>query len=363
MKNWVVKSYMAKCFLTIAMITFSVYLGFRFLLPLIFPFVISYFLAWIIRPVTEMLYRRLKVPRIIGGTCSLVLLVAVFGAAICLLVNTLLKQAVQFIKNVPVYLDVIGSKLDSLCGYCDGIFGLNCGTLRTYVDENITQTVRMVKTEVMPRIAKGSFSFTVRFVGFIGIVLIVLIAAVLIVKDLPSCREKYEKNTLYCQIHKITAKLSDAGIAFLRCQLIIMSIVAVICVLGLTLLKNEYPVLLGILIAFMDALPVLGSGMVFIPWSIIMLFNGDIYTAAMLFTIFVVCQVVREILEPKLIGNRIGIRPLFTLISIYVGVELFGFGGFFLGPVGLLIIMTIYQVLNEKAKSAAYESDALDNGD
>lgn len=363
MKAWVDKSYIAKFLITITLITASVYLGFRFLLPLIFPFVVAYFIAWIIRPVTELLYRRFKIKRIIGGSCSLILLVAVFGTAFIMLINILIKQAILFIKNMPIFLNVIAGKMDSMCGYIDGLVGFNCGTLKAYMDENVIQTVNMVKSEVLPKLTKHSISITIKFVGFIGIVFIVFVAAVLIAKDLPPVRERFEKNHLYMEIHKVTGKLSEAGVAFIRCQLIIMSIVAVICVIGLYFMKNQYPVLLGIGIAFMDALPILGSGMVFIPWSIITLINGNILRAAILFTLYLVCQIVREILEPKLIGNRIGIKPLYTLIAMYIGVELFGFAGFFLGPIGLLIILTVYKVLNEKTEEIAILNSALDNED
>lgn len=358
MKVWMGKSYTGRWFLTIALITASVYLGFRYLLPLFFPFMVSYFLAWIIRPITEKLYHKFKIPRIIGGSCSLILLVGVFGTAFCMLIQILIKQAILFIKNLPIWLNVIAGKLDYLCAHMDGIMGCQGGTIRKYVDDNLIQTVQNVKTDIIPKLTKHSISITVKLVAFIGIVLIVLVAAVLIAKDLPRARAHYEKNPMYQEVHKVTETLSEAGVAFLRCQLIIMSIVAVICVLGLYFLKNDYPVLLGIGIAFLDALPILGIGMVFIPWSIIMLVNGDIYTAAILFTLFVICQIVREILEPKLIGNRIGIKPLYTLIAMYVGVKLFAIAGFFLGPIGLLIITTIYKVMNEKAEESC-ERDAF----
>jgi sporulation integral membrane protein YtvI len=181
--------------------------------------------------------------------------------------------------------------------------------------------------------------------------LIVFVAAVLIVKDLPSFHKRYEHNDFYKDMHKVTEKLSDAGIAYLRSQLIIMMIVAVICVLGLTLIKNDYAVLLGLGIAIMDALPILGSGIIFIPWAIIMLMNGNIFTAAILVTTYLLCQIIREVLEPKLIGNSIGIKPIFTLIAMYVGVKLFSIAGFFLGPIGLVIIITIYKVINDKAQN------------
>lgn len=363
MKAWINQSYFAKWFFTVALITAGVYLGFRYLLPLIFPFLVAYFLAWIIRPVTESLYRRLKIPRIIGGSCSLLLLVAVFGTAFCMLVNILIKQAIEFIKNIPIFLGIIAEKLDNICKHCDGLVGCHDGTLKAIVDENIMQTVNMVKTQVMPKITRHTISLTVKMVAFIGVVLIVFVAAVLIAKDVPALKEKFEKNSLYKDVHKVTSKLTEAGIAFLRCQLIIMSITAVICIVGLYFIKNEYPVLIGLGIALMDALPILGTGMVFVPWAIIKLISGDIYMAAMLMTIYLICNIVREILEPKLIGNRIGIKPLYTLIAMYIGVKLFAVAGFFLGPIGLLIIITIYKVLNEKSDKSVYQKDVFYNED
>jgi sporulation integral membrane protein YtvI len=350
-------------FFTLLIVTGGVYLGLRFLLPLIFPFLVAYFLAWIIRPVTEQLYQRLKIPRIVGGSFSLLLLLAVFGTAIGLLINILLKQAILFIRNIPVYTNIIADKLDYICKGCDNFMGLTKGTMRTLVDENLIQMVNKLKTNVMPGITEHTISFTVKLVTAIGVFLIVFVSSVLMVKDLPSFREKYRKNDLYKDVHKVTEKLSEAGIAYLRSQLVIMLIVAVICVLGLTLIKSDYALLLGVGIAIMDALPVLGSGIILIPWSIIVLINGNIYAAAILITIFLICQVLREVLEPKLIGNRIGIKPLFTLISIYIGVKLFSLAGFFLGPIGLVIIITVFKVINDKSEDVANTKNVFYNED
>lgn len=347
----------------LVLITLGVYLSFRFLLGLVLPFMIAYFLAWIIRPVTEALFRRFKIPRILGGTASLLLLFAVFGTSICLLINILIKQAIAFIRNLPVYINLVANKLDRICHGCDELLGLDGGTMRGMVDDNLIQTVNKVKTNLMPKITEHTISFTIGMVGFIGIILIIFVSAVLIVKDLPDFHEKYGHSNLYKDVHRITEKLSEAGIAYLRSQLIIMFIVAVICVLGLTLIGNSYALLLGLGIAILDALPVIGSGMVFIPWSIILLMNGNIYAAAILITVFLLCQIIREVLEPKLIGNRIGIRPLFTLISMYIGVKLFSLVGFFLGPIGLVIIITIYKVVSEKTQEVANAKNISYNED
>lgn len=338
-------------------ITIGVYLGFKYLLPLILPFLFAYFLAWIVRPVTESLYHKFKIPRILGGSGALILLVAVFGTSIVLLINIIVKQAIAFIRNLPIYLDIIASKLDKICGHCDKLFGLDGGTMRSTLDENMIQTVNKVKTQVIPEITQHSISITIGVIGAIGILLIVFVAAVLIVKDLPDFHKKFEKNSLYQDIHRVTSKLSEAGMAYLRSQLIIMVTIAGICILGLTLTKNEYAVLAGIGIAIMDALPVLGSGLILVPWSIIMVITGKIYTAAILITTFLACQIVREILEPKLIGNRIGIKPLFTLIAMYIGLKLFSIAGFILGPIGLIIIQTIYKAVTDRGEKPAEKKE------
>lgn len=332
--------------------TVGVYLGFRYLLPLFLPFIFAYFIAWMIRPVTEFLYRRLKVPRMIGGSIAILILTTVTSTGIYYLLKILIKQAIAFIKNIPIYFNILAEKLDNICKGCDKLFGFSNGYARAIVDDNMMLTINRLKNDIMPSITQRTITLTIGTVGFIGIMLITLVSAVLIAKDMPIFHQRYKENSFYQDIHKITGKLADAGIAYLRSQVIIMSIVAVICVLGLTILKNDYAFLIGVGIAIMDALPILGSGIVFIPWSIIMLISGNIYSAAVLITIYLICQIVREVLEPKLIGNRIGIKPLFTLISMYIGVRLFSIAGFILGPIGLIIIITIIKVVNEKSQES-----------
>ncbi len=333
----------------IIVITLSVYLCFRYLLTLILPFIFAYFLAWIIHPVTEAMYRRLKLPKIIGGTLALLLLFAVFGTSFCMLINVLIRQTITLIKNLPVYINLLSVRLDIICSWCDRVFELDCGTIRAFVDENMIQGMNKMSSGLVPKLTQHTIQITIGFMGFLGILLIVLVAAVLIVKDKAELQDTFKESRIYRECHKITRRLSEVGMAYLRTQGIIMIIVAVICILGLSLLHNSYAFLIGVGIAFMDALPVLGSFLVLIPWAIISLVSGNIYEAAILITIYLICQIIREVLEPKLIGNRIGIRPLFTLIAMYVGVKLFSVAGFVLGPVGLIVIQTIYQVVNEYA--------------
>ena len=106
----------------------------------------------------------------------------------------------------------------------------------------------------------------------------------------------------------------------------------------LFLIGNPYSVLFGIGIGILDALPVLGSGSVLIPWGLVLLARGQTGRALILIALFCICYLVREIAEARLMGDKVGLSALETLASMYVGIELFGIAGFLLGPVGLLLI-------------------------
>lgn len=349
MKLWEGMSERARVFINLAVIVLGVYLGFRFILPLVLPFIVAYILTWIVRPVTEFLSNKVKMPRIVAGSASLVLFFVIIFTVIFYLGNILIKQFVNFVRNIPVYLNILAGKLDNICSSCDELFGLAAGSVRAVVDEHMLKIVDKVKADVIPGITARTFHFIVKAVGFIGILVIIFISAALIIKDLPDFKSKYKNTDLFRDFTEVTSRLGDMGVAYFRSQMLIMVLIALCIVTGLMLIGNDYALLLGLSIAFMDALPVLGTGLILVPWSIISLINGNIYAAAILITIYLACQIIREVLEPKLIGNKIGIKPLYTLISMYIGLRLFGVAGFILGPVGLIIIITVIKLLNEKA--------------
>lgn len=107
---------------------------------------------------------------------------------------------------------------------------------------------------------------------------------------------------------------------------------------------NPYYIMAGMLIGILDALPIFGTGTVLIPWSVLRLLVGDWGQAVLLAGLYLVCYLVRQILEAKMMGGQVGLSPLETLASVYVGLELFGFFGFILGPLGLLLIEDMVEV-------------------
>ena len=107
----------------------------------------------------------------------------------------------------------------------------------------------------------------------------------------------------------------------------------------------KYPLLIALITAFVDALPILGSGTVLVPWAIISALDGDINLGIALVVLWIIMCVVRQFVEPKVVSNKLGIHPIFTLIAMYTGFKLFGVMGLLIGPIALIIIKSIFSTL------------------
>jgi predicted PurR-regulated permease PerM len=107
----------------------------------------------------------------------------------------------------------------------------------------------------------------------------------------------------------------------------------------LLIIGTGYPLAISLLIVIVDILPILGTGSVIVPWAAYQLVTGDVFTGIGLLLLFIVITVVRRIMEPKILGDAVGIGALSALISLYVGYELVGMVGVFLGPIVVIVFM------------------------
>ena len=112
-------------------------------------------------------------------------------------------------------------------------------------------------------------------------------------------------------------------------------------VAGLWVLQNSYALLVGILIGFLDALPFIGTGTILLPWAALELFRGDFFHAAAYLTFFLITNSTRDFLEPRLLGEKLGVYPIVIAVVVYVGICIFGPAGVLLGPLMLLVIREV----------------------
>ena len=332
-------------------VTAGVYLLFRYALPLFAPFVAAYLLAGAVRPAVLFLKRKLHIPASVGAVVMILLLVAVLGTGLFFLGKLLVEQIVRFIENYGGYRDSAMDAAERFCSRVDGWFSFSAGTAENLMHTGLARIGETVNEEVLPALSKQSVAALGSFAYGAAGVIIAFVAAVLMLSDREKYAKGYRRNPFYVEARQVMGRLSVAGTAYLKTQCIIILLVGVICTVGFLFVKKEYALLLGIGVAVLDAFPVLGSGLVLVPWAVICLLRGSYLRVAVLVIMYVLCVLVREGLEPKLLGDGIGISPLYTLMAVYVGVELFGLFGVILGPFGLVIVRAVLEVGNEGQSS------------
>ena len=327
----------------IGLSTFGVYVGFRYLLPLIFPFLIAYLIARLIMPIVYFLKHRMHFPLLFSSIFTLIATLVILGGGFFYLSTVLFRQLKNLINNIPAYTQAITHSMDSICGYCDHLFGWKKGRSSLFLDDNMTSVWDTLKELVMPIISQQTLNLLMGIFGFIALLLIICIAIINLLHDYDSIKEKYQATDVYHYISPVTSKLSKVGFAYLKTQLVIMSINSIVLVAGFMWIKSPYSVLAGTGIAFLDAFPVLGSGLFLVPLALIKLIGGHYFETAVVLSLYIICEIIRSFIEPRMLGDRIGLPPFFTLVAMFVGFKLFGIIGFLAGPMGLIIIKTIVE--------------------
>lgn len=135
---------------------------------------------------------------------------------------------------------------------------------------------------------------------------------------------------------------------YIKAQLTLMIMTFLIFSIGLVIIDVQSPLLIAFIIAILDIVPVIGSGVVMIPWVIVSLIQGNSQRALALAIVYVVATLIRQLIEPKITGDKIGIRPLFTFIATILGSLIFGPAGIIVGPILAVIIKSIIDIRKNK---------------
>ena len=346
-----------KRILLITGVTGVVYASFKYLLPLVIPFFIAYVIALGLYPTASCISRKmsfqvgkknLHIPVGIVGALELLILLSVAGIWIYAGAQRLYIESRMLVDQVPIWISQLDLWLTGKCRIFETALSLKPGCLVVIVRDMLRGLGNSVKNGAMPYLMSNSMAI---FQGMIQITVIWVVGLVSIMLSLQEMEElKYRRDNsiFHEEFTLISQRLKMMGNAYVKTQGLIMILTTAICITGLFLMKNPYYILAGIGIGLLDALPIFGTGTVFIPWVIIALFQGQVGTALTLMAIYLICYFLREIMEARMMGNKVGLSALETLVSMYVGLKLFGVLGFILGPVGLLLIEDFVNLYKER---------------
>ena len=329
----------------VAGIALGLYLAITFLGPLVVPFMIAFLLAALMQPVIRFLEKRLHMAHKPAFILTAVLFLA-GGAVFCIfLVNILIGQAKGLFISYPFYQAKFMDGLCCCCDRLDGWLSLSKGASYAYFASLMNGLAATLTDTVLPKLTQSSVKMVQIFFNALVFLFVTGIATFLLAGKYQSLGRQLKTSRAGRFVSQCGHNLYRALGAYVRAQGVIILVNMVILSVMFYFIRVPYPVLLGSLVAVLDALPFVGSGLILIPWGLVLLFVGQPVDAAYVAVGYLIVSCVREILEPKLVGDRIGISTLTSLVCMYVGLKLFGILGFLFGPVAFLIGKELYGVV------------------
>ena len=324
-------------------ITLAVYAVMRFLLPLVIPFLIAFFLAKQIHLIVEKIHKKIKIKRgLISMMILLFFLILILGI-LWFVVKNLIVQLQNLVMNFPIYHDKVIIMWKDYCIQLESWTGIQAETLNLKITEAVPKLWETIKGTLLPSLMSNSVSWIKGIVALIAIFTVIGISTLLMVKEYSNIKKGMEEHTIGQAVLRIARQAYHAGGGYVKAQFFIMLAVSIVCVVGLFCTGNSYALLAGMGIGLCDALPFLGTGTIFIPWAIFELFNGRYMMAAVYAVIYTIANLTRELLEPKLVGDKLGMPPLVVIISVYIGLCIYGLWGFALGPLSYILIREIWR--------------------
>ena len=322
-------------------VTLAVYVSIKYFLPYVIPFLIAWILVRTVNPILKKIRSRIPWKKEVLVSILVFLVFLLAGIVIYYLYQAVVEQLCRILSRSDQYYAQLSCFLDDCCISLENRTGLKASRVRSVVNRGLESVENQLHGKWIPGMLDHSFQYLAGIMKMIGFVFIVYIAMLLLMKDYDRIRSDMEKYEIYQNIKHVTDRILKIGGAYLKSQFLIMAVVTALCIAGLYLLKNSYALLLGLIIGLLDALPFLGTGTVLLPWAAVLAFKREYLTAAGYVILFLITNGAREFLEPKLVGERIGIYLFAFALSVYAGLCLFGPTGVFTGPVGIILIMEI----------------------
>lgn len=330
--------------ITILGIVLVIWLGPK-LLSFFSPFVIGWLIAMIANPLVQFLEKRLKIVR---RHSSAVIVVGVLAGIIVggyFIISKLLTEGIAFARDLPamyssaeaevrLMLENVSNVLHFLPEKLQASLNTFGNNVSEYIGGMISQ-IGVPTMEAAGNVAKNIPNILIQ-------ILMTVLSSYFFIADKDKLSEQLRR-VMPASVNKGIDMLMDyfKGVVggYFKAQFRIMGVVAVILFIGFLILDVNYGVLLAILIAILDFLPFFGTGTALIPWAVVKLCTGEYQMAAGLVIIYLVSQLVRQLIQPKIVGDSMGLNPLQTLFFMYIGFKLYGIAGMILAvPVGLIII-------------------------
>lgn len=313
----------------------------KYVLPKGIPFFIAWILVKTLNPLLKKIRSRLPWKKEILLSILVFLLFFLTGLLLYALGQAVMEQIEGILSNFDRYYQQAELFLQDCCRMLEKKTGLEAGNVRNLMNRGMERLQGQIDGTILPGLLNHSMQYLVGMVKVLGFLFLIYVAMLLLMKDYERIKKDLEPYQLYQSTVRVTERIFQIAGAYLRSQVLIMAIVTAICIGGYYLLKNPYALLAGLVTGILDAIPFLGTGTVLLPLAAVLFLKKNYAAAAGYTVLFLITYVLREVLEPRLVGDRIGIYPFVFALSVYAGLCLFGPIGVVTGPISMILTIEI----------------------
>lgn len=320
-------------------------IAFKLVIPYLYPFLLALILAMIMEPLVDLLLR-LKLPRWAATAISMLVTVGSLVTIATFAIVKIVFELNHFLYNLPHHTRIMSDQALHLSQKLN-YYTENLSPQFTHqLDRNLQKLAEMFSDRIS-MLASEAVKMISHLPNMMLILVITIIATFFLSLDLPKLKKRIA-TAIPQEYHQKIKIMSDeiyhASIGFVKAQIILSAITGLVILTGLAIIKANYILLLSFLGGLLSPIPVLGVGLLFVPWIALTLLADNTSLAISLLILFALVVIIKHSLEPKILGENIGISPLSVLISLYVGYELVGVYGIILGPFVLITYKALQKV-------------------
>ena len=328
----------------------ALWLTFRFALGIIAPFLLAYLLSRAVRPLSERLTKRTRLPKSVAAAGLVILTVGLVSALTVAGVRRGIREVSRLAEGLAADTEGLTAAVEAVLSRVQSL-SAHIPFLRRFEDapfyaDLCASVDRMVETGV----ARLTEAMTARLpdaamtvAGFLPAAFIFITVTLLacyyftaddgrLGRGVTAFLSRLTPPPLRDRLPPIGRRLRRLGRQYLRACLLLGLLTFCLSFIGLALMRIPYAFIIALLLAVVDLLPLLGTGVILIPWALICLLLGQVKLGIGLLALYGVTTLVRQVLEPKLIGDGLGLHPLLSLFSMYAGLRLFGVWGMITAP-------------------------------
>ena len=320
-----------------------------YILSLFAPFILGYIFSGLINPLADFLQKKLKIPRGFSAVLVMILTIGIVGGSLVGVIWKVFDEVKNLYNSFP---EMYASWQASWHNFMDKISHIY-NAMPTEIQTSLDSFTQNLGTQVSTFISKrstpvvdGASSFAKAVPGALIAAVVFILSVYFMVVDHQRVSDAIARllgDKLSRRFLLVKEQCGKYLGGYVKAQAILMVIVFCVIALGMRILNAQYILIVSLLTAFLDALPFFGSGITLWPLAAVYFISGDTKMGIGMIVIYLVIMLVRRFVEPKLVSDKLGLHPILTLMSMYVGYKLWSLLGMIFGPILLILLISLYK--------------------